>query len=346
MENDFRVFYDIGDKYILLGVASTWNDMKGYSDFISLSKRLDDSNYKIVMVGLTDEQIAELPANILGIKRTESIKELAQIYSAADLFLNLTYCDNYPTVHLEAISCGTPVVSYDTGGCSESMLNCGDVVEQGNIAALVETIKNYRSGNGKQVSFDKTLAENRSAVEQYTLSYSGMSCVSGGYWETKAKYGLSGVKVLLGVASVWDSRKGLEYFLELEKLIPESYRIVLVGLTKEQMQSLPDRIITFERTNSVNELRELYGIADIFVNPTLEDNYPTTNLEAIACGTPVITFDTGGSPESAELFGCAIEEKSAEQIYRRIMNPLFSKKEYDCSAAKMVNDYLEMLIGV
>lgn len=304
MENDFRDFYDIGNRYILLGVASTWNDMKGYSDFFSLSKRLDD-DYKIVMVGLTDEQIAELPGNILGIKRTESVKELAQIYSAADLFLNLTYCDNYPTVHLEAISCGTPVVSYDTGGCSESILNCGDVVEQGNITALIETIKRYKSGHGKSVSFDKNLAENKSAVEQYTVSYSGMN--RGGYWKTKARYKLLGTKVLLGVASVWDSRKGLEYFLELEKLISESYRIVLVGLTKEQIQSLPDSIIAFERTNSVNEMRELYGIADIFVNPTLEDNYPTTNLEARACGTLVITYRVGGSPESAGLKSLVVD---------------------------------------
>lgn len=111
----------------------------------------------------------------------------------------------------------------------------------------------------------------------------------------------------MGVASVWDSRKGLEYFLELEKLISESYRIVLVGLTKEQIQSLPDSIIAFERTNSVNEMRELYGIADIFVNPTLEDNYPTTNLEARACGTLVITYRVGGSPESAGLKSLVVD---------------------------------------
>ncbi len=153
MEGDFRERYHIGNRYILLGVATAWSDLKGYSDFISLSKMLDD-DYQIVMVGLTDAQIASLPANILGIKRTESIEELVQIYSAADLFLNLTYCDTYPTVHLEAISCKTSVVSYDTGGCLESMLNCGDVVKRGDMEALIEVISRYKNGHGKRISFE------------------------------------------------------------------------------------------------------------------------------------------------------------------------------------------------
>ena len=114
----------------------------------------------------------------------------------------------------------------------------------------------------------------------------------------KEQLGIKDKKIVLGVASVWDRRKGLDTFLELAKKIDDSYKIVLVGLNETQIKNLPSNIIGIQRTNNIQELVELYSAADMFVNPTLEDNYPTTNLEAIACGTPVITFNTGGSPEA------------------------------------------------
>ena len=128
------------------------------------------------------------------------------------------------------------------------------------------------------------------------------------------KYNCVGKKIILGVAAVWDRRKGLDTFIELADKLDDSYQIVLVGLTKEQSEKLPRNIIGIERTNSVQELAELYTAAYVFVNPTLEDNYPTTNLEAIACGTPVITYDTGGSGESAKLYGVVTARKKAGDI--------------------------------
>lgn len=85
--------------------------------------------------------------------------------------------------------------------------------------------------------------------------------------------------------------------MNLQKDIPENTIIVMVGLTKKQIQKLPDNIIGIERTDSQEELVKLYSVADVFANPTLEDNYPTVNLEAIACGTPVVTYNTGGCIE-------------------------------------------------
>ena len=117
---DFRSKYDIRDKKIILGVASAWGKMKGLADFVKLSYKLDDT-YKIVVVGLNESQRDSLPSNILGITRTNSTQELAEIYSTADVFLNLTYQDNYPTVNLEAQACGTPVITYETGGSVESV---------------------------------------------------------------------------------------------------------------------------------------------------------------------------------------------------------------------------------
>lgn len=114
----------------------------------------------------------------------------------------------------------------------------------------------------------------------------------------RKQYGLEGKKIVLGVASVWDERKGLDDFIELAKLLDDSYTIVLVGLSEKQLRNLPNGIIGIRRTNSTKELAAIYTAADVFVNPTYEDNYPTTNLEAQACGTPVITYRTGGSLES------------------------------------------------
>ena len=107
-------------------------------------------------------------------------------------------------------------------------------------------------------------------------------------------------KVILGVASVWDKRKGLEEFVKLRTLLPENYTIMLVGLSQEQISTLPSGITGIRRTENVRQLADLYSMADAFVNPTLEDNFPTTNLEALACGTPVITYNTGGSPEAID----------------------------------------------
>ena len=112
-------------------------------------------------------------------------------------------------------------------------------------------------------------------------------------------------KVILGVANVWEKRKGLVYFEKLADKLPKEFQIVLVGLSEKQKKDLlkrytKDRLLPLCRTGGVKELAALYSVADLYVNATLEDNFPTTNLEALACGTPVLTFDTGGSKESLD----------------------------------------------
>lgn len=120
--SDFRARYGLQDKKVILGVASVWEDRKGLNDFVKLAQMLDDT-YAIVLVGLTEQQIRQMPENIIGIRRTNSARDLAAIYTAADIFVNPTYEDNYPTVNLEAQACGTPVITYDVGGCKETLHN-------------------------------------------------------------------------------------------------------------------------------------------------------------------------------------------------------------------------------
>ncbi|MCL2682905.1 MAG: glycosyltransferase [Bacteroidales bacterium] len=114
----------------------------------------------------------------------------------------------------------------------------------------------------------------------------------------KEKYGVGNKFLVLGVANIWDRRKGLQDFVTLSRHLGSDCQIVLVGLKKKQLQKLPKGIIGIERTESVQALIELYSAADLFVNPTWEDTFPTTNLEALACGTPVVTYRTGGSVEA------------------------------------------------
>lgn len=141
----FRTKYSLDDKFILLGVASIWDERKGLKDFIELSKLLN-SDYQIVLVGLTNKQIKQLPENILGIERTESVEGLAEIYASSDVFINPTYEDNFPTTNLESLACGTPVITYETGGSPEAIdESTGIVVEQGNINKLVDAINQIKS---------------------------------------------------------------------------------------------------------------------------------------------------------------------------------------------------------
>ena len=103
--------------------------------------------------------------------------------------------------------------------------------------------------------------------------------------------------IVLGVAFDWGKRKGLDVFLRLAEDMGDAYQIVLVGTDENIDAQLPKDIISIHRTQNQRELAEIYSAADVFVNPTREENFPTVNMEALACGTPVITFDTGGSPE-------------------------------------------------
>lgn len=113
----------------------------------------------------------------------------------------------------------------------------------------------------------------------------------------RQKYGSDNKKIILGVASVWSDRKGLDDFIKLADCLSDNFIIILIGLSKKQLTDLPSKIIGIKRTESQVELAQYYSAADVFFNPTYEDNFPTTNIEALACGTPVITYNTGGSPE-------------------------------------------------
>jgi glycosyltransferase involved in cell wall biosynthesis len=126
----------------ILGVASIWLEEKGWSDLMKLAAMLRPDE-KLVLVGkTTEEQRKQLPANVQLIERTENIGKLAALYAGSTVFVNPTWQDNYPTVNLESIACGTPVVTYRTGGSVEAVAEgTGSVVEQGDVAAMLERVR-------------------------------------------------------------------------------------------------------------------------------------------------------------------------------------------------------------
>ncbi len=145
----------------------------------------------------------------------------------------------------------------------------------------------------------------------------------------REKYSLQKKFIILGVANIWDRRKGFRYFIELSDKIQNDEVIVLVGLTEKQKKQLPKNIIGITRTNNTEELVEIYSATDVFVNPTLEDNFPTTNLEALACGTPVITFNTGGSVECVdESCGFVVAKGNVEELLNGIKDIKIKGESY------------------
>ena len=137
------------EKKVILSVAFNWSSVKGLSDIFEMAKCMPEC-FVFIIVGLDTKQIMELPHNIIGVEKTGNQKELANYYGMADVFFNPTYMDTFPTTNLEALACGTPIVTYRAGGSPESIgENCGIVVEKGDITAAISAVELIAS-NGKQ----------------------------------------------------------------------------------------------------------------------------------------------------------------------------------------------------
>lgn len=136
----------------------------------------------------------------------------------------------------------------------------------------------------------------------------------------KQKYNIQTKKIILGVAFGWGYRKGLDVFIELSQVLPSDYQVVLVGTNDDLDKKLPVQILSIHRTSNQQELAEIYTAADVFVNPTREEVFGMVNVEALACGTPVVTFKTGGSPESvSEDTGMVVDVDDVSSLKRAVI---------------------------
>lgn len=136
----------------------------------------------------------------------------------------------------------------------------------------------------------------------------------------RQKYHCESKMIVLGVAMGWSDKKGFDVFVELASRLPDDYQIVLVGGNEQTDNKLPANVLSIHRTQNQHELAEIYSVADVFVNPTREDTFPTVNIESLACGTPVVTFRTGGSPECIdETCGSVVECDDIDALEHEII---------------------------
>lgn len=165
-----------------------------------------------------------------------------------------------------------------------------------------------------------------------------------------------GKHIVLGVAFDWDRRKGIDIFAVLSGRLGKDYQIVLVGVDEKAQKEVPEDIITIQRTKNQKELAEIYSAADVFVNPTRDEVLGMVNIEAQACGTPVITFDSGGSPECiCEKTGFVINCGDIDDLTNKIQyicegHPFDEEKcihQADCFASsKKYLEYIKIYKGV
>ncbi len=169
VETDLKKKLGLEDKKIILSIAMNVSERKGYNDILEVAKILDDE-YRIAMVGLPKEIISTLPSNIVGFERTESKEQLVEFYNIASCFLNPTHEDNYPTVNIEAISCGTPVVAYSVGGASEVITeDTGISVKENDIEGLMNAINIICNKDYKESC--REYAKNHTSKEMMLESY-------------------------------------------------------------------------------------------------------------------------------------------------------------------------------
>ena len=136
----------------------------------------------------------------------------------------------------------------------------------------------------------------------------------------RVKYNLEGKIIVLGVASVWDDRKGLDDFVKLSVMLdPEKFAIVLVGLTPKQIKAIPKNITAIQRTNNQKELAEIYTAADVYVNPSREETFGMTTLEATSCGTKSIVYEDTACEEVAEKIGGIVAHQNIDDLYKAII---------------------------
>ena len=278
------------------------------------------------------EGLASRHATSRLVKQIDSIKpDIIHLHNIHDHYLNYPILFNY----LSTID--TPVVwtqhdcwsftggcmYFDISGCEQWKSGCKKCGEKralfGNLAARQFALKAKLLNGIKNLTFVPVSDWLNGLLRQSVQGHRPIVTIHNGVdlsvFKPATRQKENRKFKILGVAAVWDERKGLKDFLKLRQVLSNEYEITLVGLTQKQIKKLPEGITGIQRTQNVDELVALYSRSDVFVNPTYSDNFPTTNLEALACGTPVITYRTGGSPEAVDgLTGMVVEQGDVEGL--------------------------------
>ena len=329
-----RIMREIGDMAMSHGWESYVAYSKGRDGMMSCTSQTvpvgngPDVAWHGVVTRLTDRHgLASAFVTKNFVRKIESIRpDIVHIHNIHGYFLNYRILFDYLS------GAGIPVVwtvhdcwlytghcyYYTAADCMKWQTGCGHCPQRGEFPASLFLDRSHRNWEDKRRAFtsmphsefvivpvSKWLKEEmgKSFLKDcnFRVIHNGIDTEVFNIQNSesvKARYGLGNRHVILGVASIWSREKGLDDFLALSGMISSDEVLVLVGVTPEQKASLPENVIGITRTDNVHDLAALYSAAEVFANPTYQDNYPTVNLESIACGTPVVTYRTGGSPES------------------------------------------------
>lgn len=331
----------------------------GWKSYIAYGRMMNPSKSKLIKIGsqidvyehyveskfLDNEGLASRHATIKFIEKIEEIKpDIVHLHNIHDHYLNykllFTYLAklNIPVIWTQHDQWAT------TGHCMYTVCECERWKEDCHDCPLSRWFSWDRSRRNYQLK-KLLMAEIKSLtivpvsewlgniIRQSHLKTRPIQVIHNGIdihtfspqvTTIYERYGICpGKIIILGVAAVWDERKGLRDFYALaERLDKERYAFVIIGKLTEN-KSVKDnccQMVFIDRTQNALELAQWYSAASIFVNPTYQDNYPTTNLESLACGTPVITYKTGGSPEAIdEKTGIVVEQGDVNGLAEAIM---------------------------
>ena len=176
VKSDIRQRLSIpNNKKIILTVANVWNEKKGFSDVIRLSRILPVNEYQVVMVGVTKPQLSLLPHSIIGIERTENINELVELYSAADIFFNPSREETMGMVTIEALACGTPAIVYDRTAVPEAVdMNTGIIINGDDLFEIQRIIERSKfDAKACQQRVEESFSEDNMSA-RYIATYQRM----------------------------------------------------------------------------------------------------------------------------------------------------------------------------
>lgn len=329
--------------FLLFGIQ----DIFSFFDTIHLVKKLSNYNPDIIHLHLINDKFLNIPLFVKFVNK----KEIPVMWTMHDC---------------RAFTGGCPY--FDEVGCNKWKSGCGNCPQKETWTDQTNWQWSFRNKwhnkikNLTIVTPSKWLA---SFVEQSFLKNKPCFTIYNGV-DTEKFSATSNIDVLtnysirkdkklvLGCAINWEARKGLYYFEQLVSILPTNYQIVIVGgITERDRKKLANKgVIVVGRTKSVEEMIAWYQNAAVFVNPTMADNFPTTNIEALASGTPVVTFKTGGSAESlSEDCGIAIERGNLKALADAIILVVEHGNKFPASACinrslafsnAQFNDYVEL----
>ena len=352
-----RIMQEVGE----LAMANGWVNYIAYSkgrdgilpcksQLIPIGDKLSVAYHGVVTRLFDRHGLASVRATREFIRKIEEIKpDIIHIHNIHGYFLN------YPILFDYLSKSNIPVVwtvhdcwlytghcyHYSYAGCDKWQTGCGNCPQQKEFPTSWLVDRSHQNFLDKRKAFTSLRPEQltivpvsdwiRGEMSKSFLKDCRFQVIHNGIntevfkpsdpENVKRKYQLEGKHILLGVASIWSEEKGLKDFIKMASLLREDERIVLVGIKPEERKLLPDTIVPISRTENIQQLAELYSAADAFINPTWQDNYPTVNLEAIACGTPVVTYRTGGSIEAVtEKTGFVVNQGDVEGLLKAARN--------------------------